>query len=158
MPSKKQLLKSLKGDWTASRIKVSYETNFLNDSSITTQVGAYNIILHCWDKELINLQEQVMAFFFNRRNKLIGYRLISTGSSTQCHIDIKFLVSLALHTMACQVIMAHNHPSGELIPSDSDKNVTSKIKEALDLIDVKLLDHFIISISGYYSFAEQGYF
>jgi DNA repair protein RadC len=57
--------------------------------------------------------------------------------------------------MACSVIIAHNHPSGKLEPSDIDIKVTKKIKAALDLIDVKLLDHFIVTESGYYSFAAE---
>jgi DNA repair protein RadC len=71
-------------------------------------------------------------------------------------MDAKLIVSPALHTMACSVIIAHNHPSGKLEPSDMDLKITKKVKAALDLIDVKLLDHFIVTENGYYSFAEEG--
>lgn len=151
------MIKLLKGDWTAARIKVQYETRLLNNSSIGSNKEAYDMIISCWDKELINLQEQVMAFFLNNRNKLIGYRLISSGTSSQCNIDIKFLVSLALHTMSSFIILAHNHPSGELEASNQDKDVTLKVMKALALIDVTLLDHIIICGGGYCSFSEKGY-
>jgi DNA repair protein RadC len=108
------------------------------------------------DKELINLQEQVMAFFLNGRNKLIGYRLISTGTSNKSLVDVKLLVSLALHTMASAVILAYNHPCGNMSASKSDEVVTEKVRDSLSLIDIKLLDHFIICEEGYYSFSEQG--
>ena len=87
---------------------------------------------------------------------LIGYRLICSGTSHQCFIDAKFLVSLALHTMASSVIMAHNHPSGRTEPSNADKVITEKIKLALELIDVKLIEHIIITEDGYYSFSDEG--
>jgi DNA repair protein RadC len=156
MPTKRQHLKKLTGDWTAARITVNYPLRVIDSMPITTQETAYEKIMTVWDKELINLQEQVMAFFLNRAGRLIGYRLICTGTTTQCLMDSKLIVSLALHTMACSVIIAHNHPSGKLEPSDMDIKITKKIKAALDLIDVKLLDHFIIMQNGYYSFAVEG--
>jgi DNA repair protein RadC len=155
MPSKRQQLKKLTGDWTAARITVKYSLRVMDSTPINTQEAAYEKIISVWDKELINLQEQVIAFYFNRAGRLIGHRLICTGTATQCLMDAKFVVSLALHTMACSVIIAHNHPSGKLEPSDMDMKVTKKIKAALDLIDVKLLNHFIVTEDGYYSFAEQ---
>jgi DNA repair protein RadC len=75
---------------------------------------------------------------------------------TQCSVDIKMVVSLALHSMATAVILAHNHSSGSLKPSQQDEIVTTRIKSALQLIDVRLLDHFIITEDGYLSSQEQG--
>jgi DNA repair protein RadC len=154
MANKKQVLKDLKGHWTASRIVVQYRSVSLVDTPIRSHEDAYKIVISVWDKELINLQEQVMAFFLNRRNMFIGYRLICSGTSHQCFIDVKFLVSLALHTMASTVILAHNHPSGRTEPSNADKVITEKIKLALELINVKLIEHIIITEDRYYSFAE----
>jgi hypothetical protein len=72
MANKKQVLKQLEGDWTATRIVVQYKTASLNDKSILTHEDVYKMIITFWDKELINIQEQVMAFFLNRKNRLIG--------------------------------------------------------------------------------------
>ena len=116
----------------------------------------YTILKELWDDESINLQEQFMALYLNRNNKLIGYRLISTGTMTACIVDIKLLVCLALHSMASAVIIAHNHPSGSLAASKQDENITFKVKQALELIDVKLFDHLIISNDSFLSFAEEG--
>jgi DNA repair protein RadC len=74
-----------------------------------------------------------------------------------CLIDISLLVSLALHCMASNVIIAHNHPTGNLKTSKSDEQITKQILEALKLIDVKLLDHLIISDKGYLSIMDEGY-
>jgi DNA repair protein RadC len=97
-----------------------------------------------------------MAFFLNTASQLIGYRLINTGTMDNCLIDIRLLVSIALHCMASNVIIAHNHPSGNLQISKSDEKITKQVFDALKLIDVKLLDHLIISENSYLSLREEG--
>ena len=99
-----------------------------------------------------------MAFFLNSRHKVIGYRVICTGTRVGCLIDVQLIVSLALHSLASSVILAHNHPSGNLTPSISDIETTKQIKAALNLIDVKLYDHFIITEYGWSSMYMQGAF
>lgn len=135
-----------------------YKPGVLYPHPITTAEEAYPFILSVWDKELINLQEQMMAFFFNNRNRTIGYRLLHTGSMQSIVVDIRLVVSLALHTLASFVIIAHNHPSGDLQPSFDDIYTARKIKKALELIDVKLMDHLIISEGGWLSMRDEGAF
>ncbi len=74
-----------------------------------------------------------------------------------CIVDIKLLCSLVLHTLCSYVVIAHNHPSGNIAPSKYDYAITNKIQEALKLIDVDVLDHFILVPNGYISFAGAGY-
>jgi DNA repair protein RadC len=156
MSTKKQRLAQLQGNWTASEISISYKAGVISDIPITYIDDAYPLILSLWDKDLINLQEQTMAFFFNGRNKVIGYRIMCTGSMESCVLDIRLLASLALHSLASFVILAHNHPSGILKASFNDIRTTSQIKKALKLIDVKLMDHLIISESGWVSMKAEG--
>lgn len=156
MPSKRQRLKQIQGNWAAAEISISFKPAVIFDIPITYTEGAYPLILSLWDKELIGLQEQVMAFFFNGRNKTIGYRLLCTGSMDTCVLDIRLLVSLALHSLASFVILAHNHPSGNLQPSSADIQTTARLKKALKLIDVKLMDHLIISETGWLSMSAEG--
>lgn len=153
---RKKELKNLKGDWTLAELSISYKTkpNYL--PIITSCDSVCKFLNEIWDKELINMQEQFMAVFLNRANRVIGYRLISTGSMNRCIVDIRLLVALALHSLSEAVVIAHNHPSGSLKPSMHDETITSKVKEALTLIDVKLMDHIIITDIGYYSFANEG--
>lgn len=151
MLSKKQRLKELSGAWIASEISVQYKARFISENPIINDGDAYALFLAIWDKERINFQEQFVALFLNRRGKVIGYRLISTGKLESTTVDIRLIASLALHTLAASVIVAHNHPSGFLEASDADIAVTKKLKKALNLIDVKLLDHLIISEGGYLS-------
>jgi hypothetical protein len=72
MANKKKDLNNLKGEWTAARISITYNSSLLNKKTIITHDDAYQLIISIWDKELINIQEQVMTFFLNGRNKLIG--------------------------------------------------------------------------------------
>lgn len=156
MSSKKQRLQLIAGDWTASEISIVYKKGFKHDSPINSYLDAHLHIRRLWNDELINVQEQLVAFYFNRAGKLIGHRLIGTGSMVSCLVDVKLIVCLALHSMACSVIIAHNHPSGSLRPSDADKEITVQLKAALRLIDVRLLDHFIITERDFLSFENKG--
>lgn len=156
MSSRKQRLELIQGKWTASAISIIFKPTEKSDVQINYVEDAYFFIRSLWDKELIALQEQVIVFFFNRKSRLIGYRLICTGSMEACVIDVRLLASLALHCMATSMILAHNHPSGNLQPSDADIAITSKIKKSLRLIDVKLLDHLIISETWWFSMKAEG--
>ena len=97
MPTKKQRLAQLQGDWTAGEIRVTYKPGLKSRPPITGTVEAYLFISSLWDKELITLQEQMMAVFMNRTGQVIGYRLLNTGNISHCDIDTQLLVSLALH-------------------------------------------------------------
>jgi len=156
MASKKQRLLQLQGDWTASELSIHYKPGVKSDALLNTISKAGSFVRSAWNKELINLQEQVMAFFLNSRNKVIGYRVICTGTRVGCLIDVQLVVTLALHSLAYSVILAHNHPSGNLTPSIADIESTKKVKAALNLIDVKLYDHFIITEYGWSSIYMQG--
>jgi DNA repair protein RadC len=154
--NRRKELENLKGDWTLAELSVTYKTKPNALPVIKSAEALYKFLDGVWDKQVINMQEQFMAIFLNRANRVIGYRLICTGSMNKCLIDIKLLVSLALHSLAEGVVISHNHPSGSLKPSSCDETITFKLKEALALIDVKLMDHIIITDIGYYSFADEG--
>lgn len=155
--SRLQKINQLKGNWTVAEIEINYKPLITDQTVITSSSQAYELINSLWNKETINLQEQFAALFFNQSKKMIGWRVISTGNMTTCIVDIKLLVSLALHCMATHVVIVHNHPSGNLKPSQSDEDITKTIKDALKLIDVQLMDHLIITENGYYSFSDEGF-
>ncbi|QEM13494.1 JAB domain-containing protein [Mucilaginibacter rubeus] len=108
-----------------------------------------------WDDSLINLQEQVYVLFLNSRNEVISWRCVNTGSSKATTFDIKFTLSCALNCMATNIIIAHNHPSGELRPSITDYQATERLKMAAELLDIHLLDHLIIKTKGFYSLMDN---
>lgn len=83
--------------------------------------------------------------------------MLSIGSTTGTGMDNKLIVAIALKTLAADVILAHNHPSGAINPSTEDLIISKRLSESLKMIDIKILNHFIITpIDGYYSFADKG--
>lgn len=104
----------------------------------------------------IEVQEHFIALYLNQANKIIGYYHHSTGTINSTPVDIEIVASVALKTLAKGVIISHNHPSGNLTPSEADKILTKRMKEALRLFDIALLDHIIVTGEGHFSFADTG--
>jgi DNA repair protein RadC len=100
--------------------------------------------------------EEFFCIFLNRANKVIKVDQISKGGVSGTVTDVRIIFKNAVLLTASGVIVAHNHPSGNLNPSESDVKITRKIKEAGDILDVQLLDHLIICNFDYYSFADNG--
>ena len=100
--------------------------------------------------------EEFWVILLSRSNKIISREMISTGSLTGSLADPRKIYKLALEKLAASLILAHNHPSGSLIPSQSDKAITSKLRDAGKLMDISVLDHIIIGDGEYFSFADEG--
>ena len=102
--------------------------------------------------------EEFWVLFLNNSNKVISKSQLSKGGMTGTIVDVRLVFKLALECGATALILCHNHPSGNLQPSDADRKITKKIKLAGDSLDVKVLDHLIITETNYYSFVDQGIF
>jgi len=100
--------------------------------------------------------EEFWVMYLNRANKIISAQKISQGGITGTVADTRLIFKNALDHFACSIVLCHNHPSGNLAPSNEDKSLTQKIKQAGQLLDISVLDHLIISDTGYYSFADEG--
>jgi len=100
--------------------------------------------------------EVFAVIFLNQANKIIHFEVISKGGITGTVADPRIILKLALGFGAVGIILCHNHPSGNLNPSSADKAITKKIGDAASLMDIKLLDHIIVSDEGYFSFMEEG--
>lgn len=100
--------------------------------------------------------EVFVVVFLNRANRINHYEIISEGGITGTVADPRIILKKALEEDAVSIILCHNHPSGNLLPSRADEELTQKIKEASKYFDIKVLDHIIVSEEGYYSFADEG--
>lgn len=100
--------------------------------------------------------EEFWIVMLNRANKIITRYNVSKGGLTGTVIDVRLILKKALEVYAASMIISHNHPSGNLQPSDADRNITKKIKEASALMDIPVLDHIIVTDNGYFSFADEG--
>ena len=102
------------------------------------------------------LHEEFWILFLNRSNRVISRMKLSQGGISGTVTDVRLAMKKAIECLASGIIVCHNHPSGNLNPSESDSKITQKIKEAGNLLDIQLLDHLIISDRDYYSFADNG--
>lgn len=137
-----------------AEIQVSYNTNS-NKPKIETSHNAYEILLASWFTGTLELQEEFKVLLLNRANHVLGIYNLSKGGTAGTIVDVKLLFAVALKCNATSIIVAHNHPSGRLKPSVQDIEITKKIKEASKFLNIKLLDHLIISKDGYYSFTNE---
>ena len=100
--------------------------------------------------------EVFVVVFLNRANRINHYEIISEGGITGTVADPRIILKKALQEDAVSIILCHNHPSGNLLPSRADEDLTQKIKEPAKYFDIKVLDHIIVSEEGYFSFADEG--
>jgi len=104
----------------------------------------------------IEIYESFFILLLNRQNNTIAYSKISQGGVAGTVVDIKIIMKYAVDCLACGVVLVHNHPSGNLRPSTQDIEITEKIRGALKLLDMTLIDHLILTKNEYYSFADEG--
>lgn len=104
----------------------------------------------------ITYREAMIVLYLNNSNRTVSYSIVSIGGLTGTLVDIRIILKDALLSRATGMILIHNHPSSTLIASSADKAITKKVKEAGSLMDIKLLDHLIITEDSFYSFADNG--
>ncbi|MDE5572391.1 MAG: DNA repair protein RadC [Muribaculaceae bacterium] len=135
------------------RCQREIETNRDKDVAITGSDSIYREMRH----NVENLQhEEFWAVYLSRSNKIIGKERISKGGVAMTVVDVKIILKSALDRLASGVVLVHNHPSGNKMPSVQDDNITNRVKEASKLLDINMLDHLIITSSGYFSYHDEG--
>lgn len=139
-----------------AEIKVSYSTVIEDKIKITGSDQIYSLALEHWDMNTIEFQEEAKMILLNRNNSVLGIYYLSKGGLASTILDIKIVLSVALKSNSSSIVLLHNHPSGNLNPSECDIRITKRIKAACELLDLKLLDHLILTKSGYFSFAREG--
>jgi DNA repair protein RadC len=128
----------------------------LDIDSIKSTQGSYEAFQYIWEKDM-GYRERFYILLLDRKNTPFAYYCLSSGGVSSTSVDVKLIFSLAVHTVASGIILAHNHPSGNLNPSRADLAITEKIVQAGKYLDVKVLDHIILTEdNGYYSFADEG--
>lgn len=126
--------------------------DILNQNKITKSIDVFNVFLPFLGD--IN-HEEFWILTLNRSNKIIKKHKISQGGLSSTIIDNKLIFNLVLSDLASSIVLCHNHPSGNLNPSNNDIEITKKITEAAKLFDIKVLDHIIVTQTNYYSFADE---
>jgi len=122
---------------------------------ITSSLYAFSIIMQCIDQQQLDLRERFWVMYLSNANGVLGIAEIAAGDTTGVSVSSRYVFQLALSVNAVAMIAVHNHPSGNLRASDSDKKITHKLASAGKVLDIKLLDHLIITKENYLSFADE---
>jgi len=140
-----------------SEISINYKP-LLQPSEIkkvVTSLDAATFFRSIWSEKLEYIEE-FKVLMLTRANKIIGFVKISQGGTTGTVVDPKLIFQAALKANANSLILAHNHPSGQLKPSEQDLFLTKKIKDAGKFLEIPVLDHIILTGESYFSFADDG--
>ena len=138
-----------------AEIKISYSTSNTPKIKITSVDKAYQLLLKSWNLDTIELQEEFKVLLLNKANEVLGIYPLSKGGITGTVVDSRLIFAVVLKCNATAIIIAHNHPSGNLKPSNNDITITNSIKKCADFLDITLIDHLIITRNGYYSFSNE---
>ena len=123
---------------------------------ITKAQDAADLFRKIWDNDTLDICETVIAIFLNRQNNTIGWFKVSQGGLNGSVVDNRLILATGLNCLASSIILCHNHPSGNLNPSEADISVTKKLKEGGNIMDIQLLDHIILTEESFYSMHDNG--
>lgn len=141
-----------------SEVELTYKNNvpYNQRQKISNSQGAYEILTNLFPENTMDYREIFIVLYLNRANQVLGYSVISQGGTSNTTVDIKMIIQTALLANASCIMLAHNHPSGNVQPSSDDNKITKRIMEAAKLFDITVLDHLIITSENYYSFTDNG--
>ena len=146
----------MKGKVNEIRISYKERSTIENSPSIKSSSSAAKLLFENWDENTIALNESFKVLLLNNSNKVKGVYELSKGGITGTLVDMRILFATVLKSLSVAIILAHNNPSGKLHASNSDIELTKKIKNAAKLFDIKVLDHLIITPDGnYFSFSDN---
>lgn len=143
-------------DYTVGEVELSYKPKFKNLHKIVSSEDAYKYLLPTYKEGTICYKEYFKVLFLNQANQVLGYTLISEGGITETSVDVRVILQAALLTNSVALVLAHNHPSGNPRPSRQDMEITKQVKEAARLMRITVIDHLILTDTGYYSFSDEG--
>jgi len=140
-----------------SEIEITYKPAIGSKPEVTSSSDAYLILKEYYPENQIALKEYFVVMYLNQANRVIGVQKLSVGGLTSAIADVRLLFGTALKVLATGLVISHNHPSGNTRPSLQDRNLTKQVKEAGKLLDIKLLDHLILTPDDHYiSMADNG--
>ena len=121
---------------------------------VSTSKDCADFFRELW--EGIDIYESFFCVYLNQANNTIGWYKVSQGGITGTVADPRLIIKKALEVLATGIVICHNHPSGNLKPSQADETITRKIKEGCSYFDIRLLDHIILTETEFYSFQDEG--
>ena len=144
--------------YNISEIEVSYKTKVkaAYRHKVNVSKDTADICRSLYKDGTIEWREEMTMLCLNRQNQVLGYFRLSAGGTAGTVMDTKIIFQIALNCNASGIILSHNHPSGETKPSDTDIRLTKQIQQAGKLLEIKVLDHIILTEDSFYSLADEG--
>ncbi|MBK7683857.1 MAG: JAB domain-containing protein [Bacteroidetes bacterium] len=151
------MLNNFKLQNQVAEIRVTYTSKIkaTDRAQIHSSSDAELLLRGIWDSNM-DFKESFYLLLTNRANRVLGWYKLSEGGLCATIVDMRILFSIAVKSLACGMILAHNHPSGNTRPSETDQQLTDKIKTAAKMMEITLLDHLILTSDSYLSFADEG--
>lgn len=140
-------------------VKLTYSTKVKSSERpvISNSFDIYRLLIdHVYDNEIIQYKECLKLVLLNSASKVLGVASISEGGINETSADLRIIMQAAILGNATCIILAHNHPSGNLKPSTEDDLLTDRLNKAAKLFCIHLMDHVIVTDSGYYSYLDEG--
>ncbi|KQR94224.1 DNA repair protein [Chryseobacterium sp. Leaf180] len=139
-----------------NEIKLSYSRKGNSERTISSSMDAVDIFRAHFDGDEMDYRESFFALYLNQANKVLGIRKISECGISSTLVDVRIVMQAGLLCNASGIIVAHNHPSGNLNPSTADIKMTNQIREAGKILNMNVLDHVILTSDAHFSFADDG--
>ena len=143
-------------DFKVAEVTLQYKPTYKKQGKVMSSKEAYNILRPTFKEGTIEYREYSKVLYLNQASEVIAYNTVSEGGLMETVVDIRLILQGALLTNATQIILAHNHPSGNLKPSSQDDILTRNVKNACGVMRVHFTDPLILSADGYYSYRDEG--
>ena len=140
-----------------AEIEITYKPQKYSVGVVANSLQAEAVFRNFWNADTIEYFEEFKVMYLDRMRHVLGVYTHTQGVLAGTMCDGRMIFQGALKANAHSIILAHNHPSGNLEPSEMDKELTRKLREAGKLLDIPIVDHLILTESGYVSFADNGY-
>jgi DNA repair protein RadC len=156
-------LKTFERTPNLAELKISYRRSRRRDDRQQTFPWVLKCPVSCeqylrtlWDKDTIDLREEFVVVCLNASLEVLGWVKLHTGGLDHAQVDPRLVFGVALQTASAAIVVAHNHPSGNLVPSEQDERLTQRLADGAKLLGVRFLDHLILNRGSYFSFSEAG--
>ena len=138
-------------------ITLKYKKGTIKKFKIRSSKDSESVLREIMNQDTLEIQEEFCVIFLNNNNNSIGWYRVSTGGMTGTLVDVRLVLVTALQCGATSMILGHNHPSGQLKASKSDIIITKKLQDAGKLLDIRVLDHLIITDESFLSLSDDNF-
>lgn len=144
-------------EYTIPQIRLSYVSDCdVEHPQVIVSGDIVDFLRETYDDGEIDFRESFKVVYLNRSNKILGFQTVSEGGTALTVVDMKMIFAGALLSNASFIILCHNHPSGNMLPSPQDDSLTRKARTAGEALEIKVIDHVILTRNGYYSYNDEG--